>query len=291
MWMNRIKTALLLGALTGLFLFMGQIIGGTEGLQFAFVLAIITNAFAYYFSDKLVLRMYGAQPLDKDTYAWIYDIVQELAQDMHIPMPTLWLVQTPMANAFATGRNPSHASVAVTTGILEILNKDELRGVLAHELGHVKNRDILVSTVAATIAAAIGYIANWLYYASLWGYSGNNDRQREGNPFIMIIISLLMPVAAALIQLAISRSREYLADETGAAYGKDPLALASALKKLQEHVAYAHLNARDAEQTTTAHLFIVYPFAPDGWLVSLFSTHPPMQERIKRLEQMNHKLF
>jgi heat shock protein HtpX len=205
-------------------------------------------------------------------------------------MPKLWLINTPMANAFATGRNPKHASIAVTTGILDLLDKEELRGVLAHELGHVVNRDILVSSIAATLAASIGYLANWLYWSAIFG--GNRDRRNGSTgPIAMMIISFLVPIAASLIQLAISRSREYLADETGAKCCHDPLALASALKKLQQNVPRAHLDQNNASQASTAHLFIVNPFTADSFLISLFSTHPPMKQRIERLERMHEKLF
>lgn len=289
---NQIKTVLLLGTLSGLLLFLGSYFGGTQGIHMALVFALIANGIAYFYSDKIVLRMYGAQPLDPERYAWIYDIVKELCHTMKIPMPKLWLINTAMANAFATGRNPQHASIAVTTGILELLDEDELRGVLAHELGHVVNRDILVSTIAATLAAAIGHLANWLYYASMFGGYRSSDRRDTPSPLGLLLMSILVPIGATLIQLAISRSREYLADETGAHNCHDPLALASALKKLHENVHYAHLNKRDAQRASTAHLFIVYPFTADSWLTALFSTHPPMKKRIERLEKMHQsKLF
>jgi len=290
MW-NQIKTALLLGSLTGILLFLGNLFGGEQGIIMAFILAIFMNGIAYFYSDKIVLRMYGAQPLDRARYGWIYEIVEELTHTMHIPMPKLWLINTRMANAFATGRNPKHASVAVTTGILDVLDREELRGVLAHELGHIVNRDILISSIAATLAAAIGYLANWLYWSAIFG--GNRNRRDGGGtgPIAMLIISFLVPIAASLIQLAISRSREYLADETGAQCCHDPLALASALKKLQQHIPSAHLDPDNATQASTAHMFIVNPFTQDGFLISLFSTHPPMKERIQRLEKMHEKLF
>lgn len=290
MW-NQIKTVLLLGSLSGILLFLGNIFGGQQGIEFALVMAVLMNGIAYFYSDKIVLRMYGAQALDRAQYGWIYEIVEELTHEMRIPMPKLWLINTPMANAFATGRNPSHASIAVTTGILSLLTREELRGVLAHELGHVVNRDILVSTIAATLAAAIGYLANWLYWSAIFG--GNRSNRKDGgvSPLGMMFVSILVPMAASLIQLAISRSREYLADETGAQCCHDPLALASALKKLQYNVPNAHLDKQNASQASTAHLFIVNPFTQDGFLISLFSTHPPMQERIARLEKMHEKLF
>ncbi|MCA9770734.1 zinc metalloprotease HtpX [Candidatus Dependentiae bacterium] len=291
--MNKIKTVLLLGALSSLLLLLGQLFGGTAGLQFALIMALVMNGIAYFFSETIVLKMYRAQKLDAEKYSWLYDIVQKLALTMKIPMPKLWLINTPMANAFATGRNPSHASIAVTTGILEVLDTHELRGVLAHELSHVKNRDILVSTIAATVATAIGYLANMIQYAAFWG-SMSNDRRQRGNPIFMLLVAMLMPIAAMLIQLAISRSREYLADETGSHYSHDPLALASALEKLHNNIPRAHMDNKDATRATTAPLFIVHPFTTNGW-ASLFSTHPPMRKRVERLqklyEQMHGKRF
>ncbi len=287
---NRIKTVILLGALTGLLLFLGNLIGGTSGIQFALIFSLVMNGIAYFFSDKIVLSIYGAKPLDIKQYDWVYGIVEELARTMRMPMPKLWLIQTPMANAFATGRNPAHASVAVTTGILRILDKDELRGVLAHELSHVKNRDILVSSVAAVLASAIGYLAYWMRNMAFWG-SMSGDRKRGGNSVLfMFIVSLLMPLAATLIQLAISRSREYLADETGADCCQDPLALASALEKLQNHIPDAHLDSNETQKAASAHMFIVNPFLGSGFL-NLFSTHPPMKARIQRLRDLYAKKF
>lgn len=281
MWYNQLKTVILLASLSGLLLLLGGYLGGTQGITVALVMALIMNVISYYFSDKIVLTMYNAQPLDQAQYPWIYTIVQELTQKADLPMPKLWLIDTPMANAFATGRNPAHASVAVTTGILDLLDKQELRGVLAHEISHVKNRDILVSTVAATLATAISYTANMLYYMSLWS-SSDNDRRRGPNLIVLILLSVLLPIAASLIQLAISRSREYLADESGAETCHDPLALASALEKLNAGRAYNHLSNQDTGRASTAHLFIVNPFTAQG-LLALFSTHPPVQERIARL--------
>jgi heat shock protein HtpX len=282
---NTLKTILLLSSLSGLFLFVGYLFGGTSGMTIAFILSLAMNAYAYFFSDKIVLRMYGAQPLDKHTYGWIYDDVAELAAQMNIPMPKLWLINTPMANAFATGRSPEHASVAVTTGILDILNKKELRGVLAHELSHVQNRDILVTTIAATIASALGYIATMMRF----GAYRSDDKQRT-NPLFILLASVLMPIAATIIQMAISRSREFLADDTGAHACKDPLALASALEKLHNHIPDAHLNANDTQRASTAPLFIVHPFDSKNWS-ALFSTHPPIGQRIARLREINKILF
>ncbi len=286
---NQFKTFLLLAAMSGLLLLAGSAIGGSSGIKIALLLALIMNIISYFYSDKIVLSLYNAQPLDKNQFSWLHSIVQDLTQKMGLPMPKLWVIDTPMANAFATGRNSDHASVAVTTGILDILDERELRGVLAHELGHVKNRDILISTVAATMSTAIGYLANMVRFAAIYGAS--DDRNRRTNPFASLLVIIFMPLAAMLLQMAVSRSREYLADETGAEYSEDPLALASALEKLHYSVQRAHLdNQADANKASTATLFIVNPFTAQG-IIALFSTHPPMQERIKRLRQMHEKMF
>lgn len=290
MFMNKLKTFVLLAGLSGLLLFIGNIIAGPTGIQFALIIAFIMNGIAYFFSDRIVLRMYKAQKLDQKQYEFIYKMIQELTQDMKLPMPKLWLVHTPMANAFATGRNPHHASIAVTTGIIDLLDHDELRGVLAHELSHIKNRDILVVTIAATIATAVGYLAHMLQFAVFWGSFGGNNRRRGNNPIVMILVAILMPIAATLIQLAISRSREYLADETGAQHCNDPLALASALEKLHQHIPHAHLDNKDTQRASTASLFIVHPFTSSTF-VSLFSTHPPMHKRIARLRSQYEKML
>jgi heat shock protein HtpX len=285
---NQFKTFLLLAALSGLLVMAGSFIGGQAGIRIALIIALFMNFISYFYADKLVLALYQARHLDEQEYTWVYDIVQELTQKMHIPMPKLWIIETPMANAFATGRNPQHASVAVTTGILDILKPHELRGVLAHELSHVKNRDILISTIAATVATAISYVGSMARFAALFGSS--NDRDRRSNPIALLFVIIFMPLAAMLVQLAISRSREYLADETGATYSQDPLALATALEKLHYYVQEEHLNEQsDARKASTATLFIVNPFTVQG-IMALFSTHPPMQERIKRLRQMHEKM-
>jgi heat shock protein HtpX len=287
----RLKTALLLGALSGLLLLLGRIAGGPAGLIVALVIAGIMNLIAYFFSDKIVLRLYQAQPLVRQHHEGIYQIVAELAQRMNIPQPKLWLIQSDMANAFATGRNPQHASVAVTTGILRLLDEAELRGVLAHELAHVKNRDILVSTLAATLATAIGYAADFMLRLSFYHGHGarEEDREKKRSSFLTtLVISLLLPFAAMLIQLAISRSREYLADETGAEVSGTPLALASALRKLEQNVAHNHFSSDDTIHTGTAPLFIVNPFLAGG-IARLFSTHPPLKARIERLQALAHK--
>ncbi len=290
MIINTIKTALLLAALSGILLAVGGLLGGSSGLKIALVISLIMNFITYFFSEKIVLAMYKAQPLDKNRYHSIYANVEELTKSMNIPMPKLWLVPTAVPNAFATGRNPSHASIAVTTGILDILNDDELRGVISHELSHIKNRDVLISTIAATLATAIGYMANMMQHAAFWGtLQGSRSDRKSSNPIVMIIIAVLMPIAAALIQFAISRSREFMADETGAHYSREPLALASALEKLHAGVQHNNFNnQQDATKAATASLFIVNPFTKVSWS-SLFSTHPPVQQRVERLRKMLNK--
>lgn len=286
MW-NNIKTVILLGILSGLLLFLGALMGGTSGVTCAFVFALLINGIAYFFSDRMVLAMYRAQPLDKNTYDYVYSIVQELTSRMHLPMPKLWLIDSPMANAFATGRNPEHASIAVTTGILSVLERHELRGVLAHEIAHIHNRDILITTIAATLATAISYLAHMIQHFAFWG--SVHDRRRGGNPIALFIVALVMPFAALLLQLALSRSREYCADETGAYMSEDPLALASALQKLERHIPEAHLNAEDRAHTATAPLFIIQPFLGEGML-NLFSTHPSTKVRIAKLQAIYEKM-
>lgn len=290
MWFNQIKTAVLLATLSGLLMLVGGLLGGTKGVVIFFFIALIMNAISYFFSDKIVLRMYNAKPLDREKFGWIYDIVHELTAKAGMPMPKMWYIETPMANAFATGRNPSHASVAVTSGILDILTPEELRGVLAHEICHVKNRDILISTVAATLATAIGFIANIMQQTAFWGTMSRDENQRGPNPLVLLVVAILMPIAASLIQLAISRSREYQADESGAEICQDPLALASALEKLEMRGRQVHFANNDTLHATTAHLFIVKPFTGTG-LSALFSTHPPIQRRIARLRQLYESMF
>lgn len=290
MLMNRLKTVILLATLSGILMLFGSLIGGPRGMTVAFILSLIMNAIAYFFSDKIVLSMYKAQPLDPSQHRDIYEIVKELAAKINIPMPKLYIINTPMANAFATGRSPQHASVAVTTGILKLLNHDELRGVLAHELSHVQNRDILISTVAATLATTISYMASMAQNMALWGSFGNsNNRERGRNPLFILLAAILMPLAASLIQLAISRSREYLADETGAHVCDEPLALASALQKLEKHIPDAHLDKDDVAHASTAPLFIVHPFLNEG-LMALFSTHPPTRSRVERLQKLAREM-
>lgn len=287
MFLNQLKTALLLGTLSGLLLLFGYLLGGSNGILMAFIMSMMMNFLAYFFSDKMVLAMYGAKPLDQVKFKHIYDMVEELCYQAKLPMPKLWYISTPMANAFATGRNPQHASVAVTQGILDILDENELRGVLAHEISHIKNRDILVATIAATIATAIGYLAHMLQWSVIFGGRRHRDGERSDG-WGALLAAIFMPIAASLIQLAISRSREYLADESGAKICHDPLALASALEKLHGKAQKQHMTPESPVEASTASLFIVYPFSLKG-LMHLFSTHPPMEKRIERLRAMARK--
>jgi len=284
MFWNQFKTVIFLGVLSGLLFIMGYWIGGQNGIIFAFIFSLLINFITYFFSDKIVLKLYGAKLLDENRYSYVYDIVSELCANARIPMPKLWLIETPMANAFATGRNPDNASVAVTTGILNVLDKDELRGVLAHELSHVKNRDILIATIAATVAMAVSYLADMIRWSFIFGGS-DRDSKNKGGALGAIFVAILMPIAATLIQLAISRSREYLADVTFQERLHDPLALASALEKLQNGADKQKIDPASNAQASTASLFIVYPFNASS-LFALFSTHPPMDVRIARLRSM-----
>lgn len=289
MFLNHVKTTLLLASLSGLLLLIGSLIGGQSGLHVALVMALLMNLGAYFFSDKIVLRIYRAQPLDPIRYRTIYGMVQELAERMRLPMPKLWLVSSKNANAFATGRNPKHASIALTTSIIELLDDYELRGVLAHELSHIKNRDILVGTIAATLATAIGYLASMARYAAFWR-STHHNRKNETNPIVLVIIGVCMPVIATILQLSISRSREYLADETGAHCTQEPLALASALEKISRSANSTSYTQDDFAKAATASLCIVNPLKANS-ILALFSTHPPLEKRIERLQKMFRKIF
>jgi heat shock protein HtpX len=279
--MNGVKTILLLGALSGILLFAGELIGGRNGLYMAVLIAIAVNFFSYFFSDKLALSMYSAQPLTQTENPEIYNRLQPLvwglSQRMSIPMPKLWVLPEDSPNAFATGRNPQHASVAVTAGILRLMNDRELEGVLAHELGHVVNRDILTSSIAATLAMAITFLARMAFW-----FGGSRDDDNRGNPAAALAMLILAPIAALLIQMAVSRTREYSADATSAQVTHDPGELISALGKLEtwsKRIPMADVNP------ATAHLFIVKPFSGRS-LMQLFSTHPSTQDRIRRLEAM-----
>jgi heat shock protein HtpX len=283
--MNGLKTALLLGTLSGLLLLGGEMIGGRNGLYTALALAVAMNFFGYFFSDKIALAMYSAQPVtpteNSDAYARVFPIVQSLTQRMGLPMPKLWLIPDESPNAFATGRNPEHASVAFTTGILKIMNDQELEGVVAHELGHVKNRDILTSSVAATIAAAITMVARM----ALWFGGGSRDDDENRSPWASLLMLILAPIAAMLIQMAISRTREYAADETSAEVTRNPNELIRALEKLEvwsKRIPMSDVNP------ATAHMFIVKPFTGQSFM-RLFSTHPPTEERIARLQALQRR--
>lgn len=279
--MNAVKTVLLLGALSGLLLFLGGFFGGRQGLYVGLAIAIAMNFFSYFFSDKLALATYSAQPVSPDqnpgVYQRVYPIVAGLAQRMGIPMPKLWLIPDNSPNAFATGRNPQHASVAFTAGILNTMSDDEIEGVVAHELGHVLHRDILISSVAATIATAITFLARMGFFFG----GGSRDEEREGGAWGGLLMLFLAPFAAMLIQMAISRSREYDADAASAKYTGNPHKLISALQKLD---VYAKRVPMDANPST-AHLFIMQPFTGAA-LMRLFSTHPRTEDRIARLQKM-----
>ena len=283
--MNQAKTFFLMVLLTIIFVALGSMIGGKNGAMVAFVIALVMNLVSYWFSDRIVLAMYSAREVSESEAPELYAVVTSLSQKASIPMPRVYMVEEDSPNAFATGRDPSHAVVAVTTGILRLLNRHELEGVLAHELSHVKHRDILVQTVAAAMAGAITMLANWARFAAFFGGGRDSDEEGGGNIFSVIIFSMIAAFAAMLIQLAISRSREYYADEGGAQLTGNPLYLANALRKLQTGIARVPM--QDANPST-AHMFILNPFSAKG-VMALFSTHPPTEERIARLEGMAHK--
>jgi len=270
---NTFKTALLLTALTLLLMGIGRYLGGENGMLWALIIAGIMNFVAYFFSDKIALATYRAQPVSREDLPRVYDVVERITQRIGLPMPKIYVIPTDSPNAFATGRNPRHASVAVTQGILKLLNDEELQGVLAHELGHVNNRDILISSVAATLAGAI----TWLRYGAMFGGMGDRE-DRRGGGLGALLMFILAPIAAMLIQLAISRSREYQADATGAQFTGNPYALASALAKLDAYSRRLPMVATPS----TAHLFIIQPLLGMNF-GSLFSTHPPIAKRIERL--------
>jgi heat shock protein HtpX len=281
--LNGVRTALLLGLLSALILVAGGLLGGSTGLTIALVLALGVNGFAYFYSDKLALRSMRAYPVSQAEAPRLYAIVAELANRARIPMPRLYVSPTRQPNAFATGRNPRHAAVCCTEGILQILDDRELRGVLGHELSHVTNRDILVSSVAGGLAAVITYLAHFAQFAAIFGGGRGNDDD-GGNMLETLLLIILGPIAAAMIQLAVSRTREYGADASGAELTADPLALASALRKLEEGTRQLPLPAEPGLQTTSS-MMIANPFRREG-VANWFSTHPPMAERISRLEAM-----
>jgi heat shock protein HtpX len=274
---NGLKTALLLGALSGMLLVIGDLMGGQQGLIIAFAFAAVMNLGSYWFSDKIVLRMYHAQQVDASHP--LFQMTERLARHANLPMPKVYIIPDQSPNAFATGRNPQHAAVAATEGIMRALSQSELEGVIAHELAHVKHRDILISSVAATIAAAVMMLARMAMYAGMFG-GGRDDRDGESNPIALLAMMILAPIAAMLIQMAISRSREFAADAGAARMTGNPYALADALRKIDAIARRAPLDANPA----TAHMFIIKPFSGAG-LMSLFSTHPPTEARVQALLQ------
>ena len=276
---NLLKTAVLMAAITALFMAIGALLGGKAGMMLALALAIAMNFFSYWFSDKLVLRMYNAQQVDETSAPQFYRMIAELAQRAGLPMPRVYLINEDAPNAFATGRNPEHAAVAATTGILRVLSERELRGVMAHELAHVRHRDILISTISATMAGAIGMLAN---FAMIFG--GRDDEGRPANPIVGLLVMILAPIAASLIQMAISRAREFEADRGGAEISGDPRALASALEKIHRYAQGMPLEAAE-RHPETAQMMIMNPLSGGG-LSGLFSTHPSTEERVARLLAM-----
>jgi heat shock protein HtpX len=270
------KTAALMAGLTLLLVWAGNVFGGTSGMTFALIFALAMNAFTYWFSDKIVLKIYRAQEVSRADAPELYEIVRRLTQKAGLPMPKIYIINQPQPNAFATGRNPKHSAVAVTTGIMRTLSVDELEGVIGHELSHIKNRDILIGTIAATIAGAIGYLAHMAQWAMIFG---GGDDEEGGNPIVMILMMIVASVAAMLIQMAISRSREFAADAGGSHIAGNSHNLANALRKL--HLASQQIPIQ--AQPATAHMFIVNPLSGKR-MAKLFSTHPPVEERIARLE-------
>jgi heat shock protein HtpX len=278
MW-NNFKTAILLAGMTGLFLAIGQLWAGQRGLMFALVLAAVMNLGSYFFSAKIALAMSGAQPISRDEAPRLYAIVERLAAKANLPAPKIYLIPQDAPNAFATGRNPSHAAVAVTRGLLDICNDEEVEGVLAHELGHVQNRDILISAVVATLAGAITMIARMAWFAEMFGFGGGRSDDRRGGALSGLAMLILAPVAAILIQLAISRSREYQADATGAQITGNPYGLARALEKIEQYSKRIPMNV----SPSMSHMYICQPFSAGQMFSSWFSTHPPTRKRIERL--------
>jgi heat shock protein HtpX len=278
--MNAFKTALLMAVMMVIFVFVGKLIGGQSGMMIAFMLALVMNFGSYWFSDKIVLKMYGAQEVTKNDYPQLYEIVERLASRAGLPMPRVYVMDNPTPNAFATGRNPQHAAVAVTNSIMNLLNKDELEGVIAHELTHIKNRDILIGTIAATLVGTISMIANMAQWAMIFG--GGRDRDDDRGGFGDLILIILAPIIAMLIQMAISRRREFMADEGGAQISGKPLGLAGALDKLSH--ASEILPMQNAGPAS-AHMFIVNPLKGKS-MMGLFSTHPPIEQRIEILKEI-----
>ncbi|MBG3876255.1 zinc metalloprotease HtpX [Desulfovibrio oxamicus] len=279
---SQIKTAMLLALLSGIIIVLGGAMGGKTGIMIALILALVMNVGSYWYSDKIVLSMYGAQEVSQQDAPMLHAMVEELAARAGIPKPRVCVIPEDAPNAFATGRDPAHGVVAVTHGIMRILSPEELKGVLAHEIGHIANRDILVQTVAGVLASVIVSVANMMQWAAIFGFGRSDDEEGGTSPLVAILMAIVAPIAASLIQFAISRSREYLADETGARLAGNPLYLAGALAKLQ---AWSQKVPMQHGSQATAHMFIVNPFSGAS-MASLFSTHPPMEERIARLQAM-----
>lgn len=279
---SQIKTVLLLGLLTGIILFLGGAIGGRIGLFIAFGFALVMNVGSYWYSDKLVLSMYRAREVGPQDSPALHSIVDDLAREANLPKPRVYIVPQDSPNAFATGRDPEHGVVAVTQGLLQILSTEELRGVLAHEMGHIRNRDILVQTIAGVLASVVMYLANIAQFTAIFGGFGGRDNEGGVNPIAALLLAMVAPIAAMLVQMAISRSREYLADDTGARLAGNPLYLANALEKLD---AYGKRVPMRLGNEATSHMFIVHPFSGKK-AMSLFATHPPIQERVARLRKM-----
>ena len=279
--MNTMKTALLLGALTGLLMLIGGYFGGQKGVIIAFIFAMVMNFGSFWFSDKLILRMYSAQEVSETQARELYALVKDLALKASLPMPRVYIIPSDTPNAFATGRNEKHAVVAVTEGILRILNREELEGVIAHELTHIRNKDMLIGSIAATLAGAIVMLANMAQWAAIFGGVSRDDDEGGGGIIGLILMAILAPLAATIIQMAISRSREFLADDGGARVSGKPYGLASALEKLARASQALPMDAKPA----TAHMFIVNPLTGRS-LMNLFSTHPPIEERVARLRSM-----
>ena len=283
--MNNLKLVVLLALLTGLLITAGKAFGGTGGMMLMFVVSMGINFFSYWYSDKIVLKMYDAREVDIHTAPELVGMVANLARRAGMPMPRVYIIDTDAPNAFATGRDPEHAAVAVTSSLMRALTPQELEGVMAHELAHVKNRDTLISTLVASLAGAISMLANMAQWAAIFGAGRGNDEEDGGGGLIgSLFMIILAPIAAMLIQMGISRSREFLADETGARMAENPLALASALRKIEHYAMH-----RTMPQATpaTSHMFIVNPFAGSGtWMLSLFSTHPPTDARVQKLQAL-----
>jgi heat shock protein HtpX len=290
MFKHTLTTFMLLAGLGALLVACGYLLGGTSGMTIALIMALIMNTITLFFGDSIVLTIMGAQPLKRENHGNVYNMTADLCHEMELPLPRLWILPTQTANAFATGRSPSHSSVAISTGLLALLEPHEVRGVIAHELSHIKNRDILVATIAATMATAISYLGHMTQRLFFWQALSGDKRNREGNIIGFLVSAIVMPLAAVIVQLGISRSREYLADETGAYYSRDPLALASALEKLHNHTQHGFAQENPAATTSISSLFIVHPFSASS-IMELFSTHPPMHKRIARLKELYEKRF